>query len=129
LDLVIYPILANSFFRGLCDAYNLPSKGDCCCYLYAMMYHRLFIFCRSYFRHKVFVVFSEKKNTFHNSIMYSVGLRFQCVSDKMKRDRRRCDDKINNNSCERKIVEQRRWNTTMSKDDYPPLRGLLVFAR
>lgn len=44
------------------------------------------------------------------------------VSEKMKRD-----DKINNNNFhERKIVEQRRWDTAMSKDDYPPLRGLFT---
>jgi len=44
----------------------------------------------------------------------------------MNRDRR-SDDKINNNNFhEQKIVEQRRWDTAMSKDDYPPQCGLFT---
>ncbi|KAF0772079.1 NACHT domain- and WD repeat-containing protein 1 isoform X2 [Aphis craccivora] len=55
-----------------------------------------------------------KKNTFHNGLYTSVGFRFQCISSKMKRDRRG-DDKINNNSCEQKIVEQRSVVVTVDR--------------
>lgn len=67
--MVIYIKPENSFFffwEGF-ETHAISPPNTTIYYLYAMMYHHLFIFifCRSYFRHKVFVsfvVFSGKKN-------------------------------------------------------------------